>query len=195
MSPSDLARVEHALPRRVRLVAPLLVDHPAACERVARALAAGGAFARVTVRPLTGSVLLEDDEACLDPGALVERLRALVETEHDEAGRLLGAVGTGDHPSPTRVARAVVRAASGINADVGARFDHRVDLGTLLPVFFAVAGVAELGVSGKMPVPSWFNLLWWSMRAFMTFNLRAVEEEVQDGPGHDRELGEIMGAL
>jgi hypothetical protein len=160
---------------------------------VARALAASGAFSRVTVRPLTGSVLIEDDEACLEPDALVERLRELIQIEHDEKGRLLGAVGPGDHPSPTRIARAVVRAASGINADVGERLDHRADLGTLLPVLFAAAGVAELGATGKMPVPSWFNLLWWSMRAFMTFNLRAVEEEVQDGHAH--ELGELVGAL
>ena len=188
MSSVNLARVEHALPRRVRLVAPLLAGQPAACERVARALAAGGALGRVTVRPLTGSVLIEDDEACLDPGALLARLRELVQTEHDEGGRLLGVAPPGEHPSPTRVARAVAHAASGINADVGAMLDHRADLGTLLPVFFAAAGVAELGAGDKMPVPTWFNLLWWSMRAFMTFNLRAVEEEVEDGPGHDREL-------
>jgi hypothetical protein len=193
MSPSEVARVEHALPRRVRLVAPLLADQPGACGRVARALAEGGAFARVTVRPLTGSVLIEDDEALLDPGALVERVRALIQTEHDEAGRLLGEGGPADHPTPTRLARVVARAASGINADVGARLDHRADLGTLLPIFFAAAGVAELSVTGKMPAPSWFNLLWWSMRAFMTFNLRAVEEEVEDG--HDHELGELLGAL
>jgi len=140
------------------------------------------------VRPLTGSVLIEDDEACLDAGELVARLRELVQTEHDEQGRLLGAAALGDQPSPTRVARAVAHAASGLNADIGDLLDHRADLGTLLPVLFAAAGVAELGATGKMPAPTWFNLLWWSMRAFMTFNLRAVEEEVEGGPDRDRQI-------
>jgi hypothetical protein len=46
----------------------------------------------------------------------------------------------------------------------------RADLGTILPVIFASAGLAELAITRKMPVPAWFNLLWWSLRAFMTFN-------------------------
>lgn len=195
MNPGDIVRIEHALPHRVRLLAKVLAGHPEACERVARTLAASGPFARVTVRPLTGSILVEDDRTTLDAAALLERLREPVETERDEQGRFLVSLDLQEHPGPTRVARAVVHAMSAINADVGERLEHRADLATLLPVLFAAAGVAELGATGKMPVPNWYNLLWWSMRAFMTFNLRAVEEEVEDGPQHDRELGEIVNAL
>lgn len=195
MKISDTVKIGHALPRRVRLAAPSLAGQRAACERVARALAAGGTFARVTVRPATGSVLLEDDQGTLDAGALAERLREVVRTERDEQGRLLTSLGPEDHPGPTRIARAVVRAVSDLNADVGARLDHRADLGTLLPVLFAAAGLAELGATGRMPVPTWFNLLWWSMRAFMTFNIRAVEDEVQEGQEHEHERGEIVDAL
>ena len=43
--------------------------------------------------------------------------------------------------TPTRVARAVVHAALAINDDVRAALDDRADLGTLLPVIFAAAGV------------------------------------------------------
>ena len=43
-----------------------------------------------------------------------------------------------------------------------------------------------------MPVPTWFNLLWWSLRSFMTFNIRAVEEEIGDDETGRRE---IAGAL
>jgi hypothetical protein len=193
MIPGDLARIDHALPHRVRLVSKVLAGRPDVCERVAHAFAATDGFTRITVRPLTGSVLIEDDEATLDPGALLEQLRALIESERDEEGRPVGALGPEPRPGPTRIARAVVRAAVGINADVRERLGQRADLGTLLPVFFAAAGVTELGATGKMPVPSWFNLRWWSMRAFMTFNLDAVEE-AEDGGEHPRER-EIVDAL
>ena len=90
----------------------------------------------------------------------------------------------------------MVGAVAGINADVRAALDQRADLGTLLPVVFAIAGLVEVGATGKMPVPTWFNLLWWSLRSFMSFNIRAVEEEVQDGGGApDTELDQIANAL
>ncbi len=97
----------------------------------------------------------------------------------------------------------MARAAAGINADVRAALDDRADLGTLLPVFFAVAGIAEVASDGEMPVPTWFNLLWWSLRSFMTFNIRAVEEEVTDGDEaprprgrrDDHEIHELVKAL
>jgi len=158
----------------------------AAARSVAR-LAAAQALYQREMEPLPTEVLLHQFHA--------HRLREPVETERDEQGRFLVSLDLQEHPGPTRVARAVVHAMSAINADVGERLEHRADLATLLPVLFAAAGVAELGATGKMPVPNWYNLLWWSMRAFMTFNLRAVEEEVEDGPQHDRELGEIVNAL
>ena len=71
----------------------------------------------------------------------------------------------------------MARAVSGINADVRAALDARADLGTILPLVFAAAGVAQVGARGAMPVPTWFNLLWWSLRSFMTFNFEAVTEE------------------
>jgi hypothetical protein len=174
-------RICHVLPHRVRLRAPALSGERAACERVARALAAGD-FARLTVRPSTGSVIVEDDERTLDAAALGRRLEELCRAERDEAGRPLGEPPPGDHPGPTRIARTVAHAAAGLNADVRAALGDRADLGTLLPVLFAAGGVAELVTTGKMPVPTWFNLLWWSLRSFMTFNIRAVEEEVTDPP-------------
>jgi hypothetical protein len=196
VSAADTVRIEQALPRRVRLVAPPLAWHREAAERIARALAAEGSAARVRVRPATGSVIVEGDDEPLPAALLAARLTELLRDERDEQGRPLEARRMEEHPGPTRVARAVVRAIAGINADVREALDHRADLGTILPVIFAVAGVAEVGATGKMPVPSWFNLLWWSLRSFMTFNIRAVEEEVQQGEGAPHaETDEIVNAL
>jgi hypothetical protein len=179
--------VEHALERRVRLRSPALVGCRGACERIAEELARQPGCEVVTVRPLTGSVVVERGEGALDPEGLRARLTDLVARALDDEGHPLGAPPPGGQPGPTRVARAVARAFVAINADVRAAMDDRADLGTILPVVFASAGFAEVGVTGKLPAPAWFNLLWWSLRSFMTFNPGALLEEIRDdgveGPG------------
>jgi len=192
MNDDGLVQIVHALPHRVHLRVPRLAGHWGALERAARALAAGGAFARVTARPATGSFIVEDDEHLLDPRELARRLGESARDARDDEGRSIADLAPEEHPGPTRVARAVAHAVAGVNADIRAALDDRADLGTILPVFFAAAGVTEVATTGKMPTPTWFNLLWWSLRSFMTFNIRAVEEEVRDGTGpapHD------LGAL
>jgi hypothetical protein len=174
--------LRQALPGRVRLSAPLLAWHREACARVAHAIADLEPFARVTVRPATGSVIVEGEGVADEAARLLSRLRELLLDARDDEGRRISALRPEDRPGPTRVARAVAHAVAGINEDVRAALDDRADLGTLLPVLFAAAGVAKVAGTGEMPVPTWFNLLWWSLRSFMTFNLRAVEEEVDEGP-------------
>lgn len=183
----DLAQIVQALPRRVRVRAPLISGRPAACAQIARALAAEGTFDKVTVRPSTGSVIVEGPEGTLAPEVIAARVRELVLDERDEEGRSLTALRIQRQPGPTRIARAVAHAAAGINRDVRVALGHRADLGTLLPVFFATAGIAEVAVTGRLPVPTWFNLLWWSMRSFMTFNISALQEEENDTSCDDEE--------
>lgn len=175
--------VAHALERRVRLRAPALVGHHRACEQVAEQLAAEVGCDVVTVRPVTGAVIVERDEGGLDPEQLRNRLAELVSTLRDEEGRPLTAPRLGGEPGPTRIARAVAQAFVAINADVREVMDHRADLGTLLPVFFAAAGLTEIGVTRRLPVPAWFNLLWWSLRSFMTFNPAALSKEQRNATG------------
>jgi hypothetical protein len=190
MASEEMVTIALALPRRVRFLVPRLAWHREACERVARALSRERGVSRVTARPATGSVIVEADEGTLDAATLQARLVELARDENDEQGRPLADLGPHDYPGPTRVARAVVSAVSSINGDVRSTLDERADLGTLLPVVFAVAGLAEVGVTGEMPVPSWFNLLWWSLRSFMTFNLQAVEEV--EHPSRDRETADAL---
>jgi hypothetical protein len=180
MGPEAMATLRHALPHRAHLSAPRLAYCREACAHVAQALGALG-YARLTVHPPTGSVIVEDAERSVDAAAVLARLRELVFAERDDQGRELRALGPEDQPGPTRIARAVAHAVAGINADVRAALDDRADLGTVLPVIFAIGGIAEVASTGKMPLPTWFNLLWWSLRSFMTFNIRAVEDEVRNG--------------
>ncbi|XYI01151.1 HMA2 domain-containing protein [Sorangium sp. So ce1128] len=177
--------IAHALERRVRLRAPALAGHRRACERVAEQLAADPGCEVVTVRPATGSVIVERLDGALDPERLRGRLAELVNDARDDEGHLLVAPPPDAHPGPTRVARAVAHAVAAINADVREAMDYRADLGTLLPVVFATAGLAEVGVTRRLPAPAWFNLLWWSLRSFMTFNPGAVSEELRTSLGGD----------
>jgi hypothetical protein len=158
--------------------APLLAGQPDACRRIAWVLARDPAYERVSVRPGTGSVFATREDGAIDAEDLASHVSGLVEAERDAEGEPLVGRSPRDVPGPTRVAHAVAHAVSQINADVSAALDHRADLGTLLPVAFAIGGVVEVSKTGKLPVPTWFNLLWWSLRSFMTFNVRAIESEV-----------------
>lgn len=183
MKQPPLALVVHTLDHRLRLRAPPLVGYRAACVRVAERLAREPGSDVVEINPRTGSVLVESAGAPVDAEALRARLAQLVADERDEAGRPLRSLRPERHPGPTRVARAVAHAFAGINADVRAALDQRADLGTLLPVIFAAGGLVEVAVTRRLPVPAWFNLLWWSIRSFMTFNMVAVEEESRGARG------------
>jgi hypothetical protein len=185
--------LESSLPRRARMAAPLLAYHRKACARVAEAIAREGPFAKVTVRPQTGSVIVEGEPGSIAADRLVQRLAELVAEERDDEDRPLATAKREPAPGPTRVARVVAHAVAGINADVRSALDERADLGTLFPVFFGLCGLAEVGSTGKMPVPTWFNLLWWSLRSFMTFNIEAVEEEIHDQ--HPGPVQECVDAL
>lgn len=174
-----IARIVHELPWRVRLRVPPLVGHRAACDRIAQRLCDDGLADRVRIRPTTGSVLLESTETPIDAQRVRARVEELARGERDEQGRPIALPDA--QPGPTRVARAVAHAFHDINRDVRDALDDRADLGTLLPVFFAVGGVTEVASTGKLPAPPWFNLFWWSIRSFMTFNLEAVVEEKKNG--------------
>lgn len=195
------AQVVHALPRRVHLRAPALAGHTEACRRIAHRLAESIACDTIDVRPMTGSVFVTASEEALDPREIANQLLQLVAEERDELGRPLTAPHEEHLPGPTRIARVVAHAFHEINNDVRNALDQRADLGTLLPVFFAFGGLAEVAATKTLPAPPWFNLLWWSIRSFMTFNRGAMEEEARahenggaTGPnGHSRDEGSANG--
>ncbi|WP_437592551.1 HMA2 domain-containing protein [Sorangium sp. So ce1000] len=186
---SPAVHLVHALERRVRMRAPALAGHRSVCERIAEQLAADPACEVVSVRPITGSVIVERTVGGLEPERLRALLAGLVEEACDDDGHRIAAPRPEGHPGPTRVARAVAHAFAAINADVREAMDYRADLGTILPVVFAVGGLVEVGATRRLPVPAWFNLLWWSLRWFMTFNPGAVSEELRGGGGPQDQPG------
>lgn len=178
MQDERTSAIVHTMPRRVRLRASMLVGHSDICRRVAaRFVGAEPTCERVEIRPSTGSVIVESDDGALDADSLRELLARIVSEEMAEVPSSRRFAAPERMPGPTKVAQAVAHAFAEINCDVRKALDHRADLGTILPVVFFSLGLVEVAATRKLPAPAWFNLLWWSLRSFMTFNPGAVEQE------------------
>lgn len=158
--------VVHHLPERTRLRSSVLRKTPAACTRLADALAAVPGVREVRVRPYTGSALILHD-----PGATLEALIEVACRALDgarvlapgEAPPLSAAV-----PAFSSLRQKLAAIAREIDCDIRRSSDGSVDLGTLATLGFAGAGAAQVAASGELPMPPWFNLAWWAYRTFMT---------------------------
>jgi hypothetical protein len=168
--------VVHRLTQRVHLRAPALSLQRAACQRIADRLAREFEGHRIAIRPQTGSVFAQLDAGTVDAEALAERLAALMAQEHDERDHPL-LERRGQAGRPTDLARAIVTAFRGVNDDVRAALDGKADLAALAPVILAVSSAAQVALGKDMTQVPWFNLLWYSVRTFLSFN----EDALADG--------------
>jgi len=167
--------VVQQLSRRVHLRVPFLAHHRSACERIAHRLARDFEHHRVAVRPLTGSVIVQRETGSIDGRALVSRLSELLAREHDEQGRPL--FEPRDVAGPTPLARAILSAVRDINGDVKRALDGKGDMATLAPLVMAASAVGRIAATGDISHVPWFNMFWFSLQSFLSFNAaeRAAE--------------------
>src|SRR5262245_12539003 len=139
----------HSLPGRLRLRLGWLRSAPDEGSALAEALARREGMARVTVRPLTGSVLCEYDPSETEEDEILEAVKA-------ETG--VATVLAADGPEPRDlpevdriladdgplVAKALARTVHRLSVDLLKATEGRLDLGTLLTLTFAAAGVMQL---------------------------------------------------
>lgn len=174
-APEALAQIIHALPHRVRILAPLLASRTEVCRRIAENLVQSPLpIEKVTVHALTGSIIVEAPPGKIDNDALLGHLRACIEAEVKQFPSTIS--------GPTKVARSVARAFAALNSDVRGGLQHRADLAALLPVFLATLGAAQIVTTGRLPAPAWFNFCWWSFRSFLTFHKDAAGADDDDDP-------------
>ncbi|MHB8877291.1 MAG: HMA2 domain-containing protein [Myxococcaceae bacterium] len=174
-SPRIVYRV-HSSAGRLRLRLPWLRQTPEDATRISAGLAELDGLQRVEVRPRTGSVLCEYDEELLDAEAVV---RAVVELAAAARAGELGEEaqpGRREEPIGSGVARAAVASVRQANRDVLRATEGSLDLATLSALTFLVAGGIEILVTRKLPMPPWFQLGWWAVRTFTTFEQPAIEE-------------------
>ena len=179
-SPDDLAWLVHNVPHRVRIRAPFLASRAEVCHRVAEALAKPKTFCgTISVHVLTGSIIIEAPDEPLDADVWLELVRETIKSEMKSVQE--GSSG------PSKVAQSIARAFAALNADVRGGLHQRADLAALLPVGLAVLGIGRIVTTGQLPAPAWFNLGWWSFRAFMTFHKNAANVEKEPVTSESKE--------
>jgi hypothetical protein len=177
-------QVVRVLPGRVRLRLPWLRESPAAAAALADGLAKLSALTAVEVRARTGSVL-----GLCSPAA--GPMEAVVDAVVAEARRLTGVdevVPLGQEPPtvPVRlpetaaIAREVSSFFRGINADVLRATEGSFDLGTAVTAGFVVAGALGVMIEGEIAAPPWFNLAWWGIRTFISFEQGGPEADTSN---------------
>jgi hypothetical protein len=170
---NQTVQVVHVLRQRAHLRAPALARHRNACQRVADRLAEQFEGHRIAVRPETGSVIVEVKTGQVDAGSLADRLALLVAAEHDDEQRSLL------EPRPVKgrpsdLARAIAGACHGLNADVRAALDGQGDIASIVPVVLAASSAIQVMRLGEIAAVPWYNLLWYSVRSFLSLNPAAT---------------------
>lgn len=171
--------VAHQLPGRVRIRLWHGPSHdPAEVRSAAERLGRLTEVDRVVHHPVTGSLIVHYDPDRWGEDEVLDRCATAL-----GASKL---VRPGEPtPPPTelavmgsRLARAVAVLFGELNADLYRATRGTADLRILLPLTFGGLGAAEVLVTGKLPAPPWFNLMWWSFRTFTTFNQEAIADAV-----------------
>ena len=176
--------IAHHLPTRTRFRIRGLRKDPSGCEQVADRIAAVPGVREVKVRPYTGSVLIEHEPTVA--------ISSLVDVARDTLAidRILA---EGEQPpldpnvpAFSTLARKVTIAVRELDRDIRRGSDGTVDLGMLATLGLIGAGAAEVAITGRLPVPPWFNLAWWGFRTFMTTEVcNPIDGEANCGDGAD----------
>ncbi len=192
-----LIRIVHASTGRLRLRLTWLRAAPQEATALADHLAALSGMRETAVRPWTGSVLCQYDPKRLDEGRIVAAVQRqtsvtfTVRPGEDPPPRLEPLQGNAPGSS---LSRAVAQSFAAVNEEVLALTDGRLDLGVLTSLGFMTAGAAEIAISQRLPAPPWFNLAWWAVRTFTTFERETTKPAsglppTPGSPRSDRQVG------
>ncbi|HEV8712727.1 MAG TPA: hypothetical protein VGX03_07875 [Candidatus Binatia bacterium] len=173
-------RVVHAIPGRIRLKVAQVRKNPALASEIQTRLATVHGIRQVEVNPLTGSVLMlyeAQDVASSDSlRTLAEPLAALFpgfDLKDFIAEQPSSTDGTSSVPS---LAGGVASFFSALNSEVKQVTGGNADLRILLPLALFLFGVGGVLMSEKLPLPTWYDLLWFSLGTFFMLNPRLGEE-------------------
>jgi hypothetical protein len=170
------------IPGRLRARLPWLEDDPAAATALADGLARLDGMIEVRVRPRTGSVLCLYDPERLGGEPLLEQVRSLSGASRvvrpgepagdgeEEQSAARSALHTG-----TELARAAAKLVKSIDADVLTATSGQLGLADFVAGSFLVASAVEVATAPELPLPSWYDLVWWAVRTFTLFDREAIQ--------------------
>ena len=178
--PPRIVYLAHESLGRVRFRLSWLRDCRLEATPIADALSELAGVDEVEVRPFTGSVLVTYDPSRADVAAIRAALFAAtgvaeVTRPGHETPEQLRQILRGSFEEGSRVAQAAVKAFDGINVDV-LRLSHgRVSLGAVTSLALWLGAAARVLSSGRLELPEWHQLLWWSFRSFSDLEGDAIE--------------------
>jgi hypothetical protein len=171
-------RVVHALPGRIRLHISEMKANPTLAADIEQRLTGRPGFDQVLTNPLTGSLLLHFDARRRDsavahltdslPGFSAQDLeKGLEASKNGEATKALYA---GDVSALFRHLDKRIEKRTGV-----------VDLRLLVPVCLALMAAGALILAAlrrkSVPLPSWYDLLWFAFNTFIILNLPIGDPE------------------
>jgi hypothetical protein len=172
-------RVVHAIPGRIRLKVARVRANPGLASEIRTRLSAVPGIAMVDANPVTGSVLVLYEASMLaSPGALqvlVERMTPLfpdLKVSSLESWLTQPANGTS---SESTLTGGLATFFGALNTRVNALTSGGADLKILLPLTLFLLGVRGVLTSEKLILPTWYDLLWFSLGTFFMLNPKPGE--------------------
>jgi hypothetical protein len=156
----------HATTGRIRIRVPEVKGNAPLAREIQHQLADFRGVRRVEASPLTGSVLVIYDPASAES---VEEWARLLFPGIEE-GRP-GACQASPDGDPSTLAQRIVDYCTELNTDVKSVTGGH-DLKVLLPTALFVFGIKGLLFSKNRPLPTWYDLMWFSFGTFLMLNNR-----------------------
>ena len=174
-------RPAHESPGRVRFRLSWLHDQPDEADAIAEQLAALPGIEEVRVRAYTGSVLCLYDPLRLDAeritGALLQATGVDKLTPHgEETPEELRAIVGEAVREGSELSRAMAEAGRGLHLDFLTLTEGRAGLGTASTLFFWLAALGRAAASDELPLPHWYELIYWGFRSFGALEGEALEQ-------------------
>lgn len=178
---SEGIKVMHAIPGRIRFKVPQVRENPLFADQIEQRLATIPGIQKVTINPLTSSVLVLYDTvvtaspesfhalagplSALFPGVAVKDLEAL----HTRL--------TNGTSATSPLATSVRAFFASLNAKVNTATAGTADLKLLLPLVLFALGVRSLLLSEKRISPTWYDFLWFALGTYFMLNPKPEERQ------------------
>jgi len=173
--------VVHAIPGRIRLKVPQVRDSPLFANQIEQRLATIPGIQKVTINPLTSSVLVLYDTAVVASPesfqAFAEPLSALFPGVAVKDLETLQAMLTNGTSAVPPLATGVRAFFASLNAQVNTTTAGAADLKLLLPLALFALGIRSLLVSEKRISPTWYDFLWFALGTYFMLNPKPEERQ------------------
>jgi hypothetical protein len=165
MPPVTEAQIAHHIPGRLRLKVPSLKDDPSLGETLGRELGDLEEVVEVSVRPLTGNVVVHYQSNGRGETGFVQSIGSVVRlTEARPVARPQPPpdVSVGEMAAEWTHARW-----QGLNDSLRRGTDGALDLRTVIPLFFVFLGVRQILTQPNLSALPWYTAFYY---AYQTFN-------------------------